>query len=559
MKQQTILVCLAAVLASACGGGGHDDVTSPSTFDVNAAMASLLTQGMNFSDLKASSSISPPGSTVISLVNNSYGLTFSFVPTTDGERVPGGEIFKKSVQTSSTAKNGVQLGASSATYYYKLNPTQLVADARSDGQVVSYASSGALPTAALVGQSGTFNTFTVTGAAATGVTTWSLEPDSASTAWACFTTTTTASAASPDKYCYRISPAGAISDAKVTITVDARVMTFTGANISMPAKVANAAPVANAGTAQNVLVGTVVNLDGSASSDANRDALTYLWVMNSKPVGSAAVLSNATSVKPSFTADVSGTYQISLVVNDGQVSSSVASVTVTAGTVTSGGGTNTAPVADAGIAQTVSAGTVVTLDGTASSDADRDPLTFRWVLTSKPAGSAAILSDTTAVRPSFIADVAGTYLASLNVNDGKVNSSVATTIVTAVAPNQLSIRDLIKCLPDSLSCEGQPVSLPYSVGTTQPCNGASCTVGVFRLFASGQSFTITNVEALNTTSGSTVSPAFLGLASGQTITAGQTAIFSLLAGVPTAPTILTYKFTVKETGATFLYTVQVLP
>jgi len=96
------------------------------------------------------------------------------------------------------------------------------------------------------------------------------------------------------------------------------------------ATIANVAPVANAGAAQNVTTGTLVTLDGSASSDANSDALTYAWTLTSKPEGSSAALSSTASAKPTFTADLAGTYVISLLVSDGKVSSTATSVTTTA-------------------------------------------------------------------------------------------------------------------------------------------------------------------------------------------------------------------------------------
>ena len=124
----------------------------------------------------------------------------------------------------------------------------------------------------------------------------------------------------------------------------------------------NAAPVAHAGAGQSVLTGSVVTLDGSASSDVNNDTLTYKWALVAMPAGSAAVLSGGTSAKPTFTADVSGTYVASLQVNDGKVDSGLVTVTVTAAVL------NVAPVANAGLYQSVLSGTVVTLDGSSSSD-----------------------------------------------------------------------------------------------------------------------------------------------------------------------------------------------
>ena len=206
-----------------------------------------------------------------------------------------------------------------------------------------------------------------------------------------------------------------------------------GGSASTPATPVNAAPVANAGAAQSVLTGTVVTLDGSASSDANSDALTYSWSLTAKPVGSGAALLSPTSVKPTFTADAAGSYVASLTVSDGKLSSSPVTVSVTA---TVG---NIAPVANAGPAQSVAAGTLVTLDGSASSDANNDALTYSWALTSKPAGSGAALLSPTSVKPTFTADVAGSYVASLTVNDGKISSTAATVSVTATSLTSLTL------------------------------------------------------------------------------------------------------------------------
>jgi hypothetical protein len=186
---------------------------------------------------------------------------------------------------------------------------------------------------------------------------------------------------------------------------------------------------ANAGPDQSVIAGSVVTLDGSQSTGANNSLITYQWSMVFIPNGSSAFLSSATVVNPTFTADVAGSYVLNLVVNDGMVNSAPSTVTITASVA------NAAPVANAGIAQSVTTGAVVTLNGSDSSDANGDPLTYAWAFTSKPAGSSAVLSSATVVNPTFTADLAGPYVLNLVVNDGMVNSTPSTVTITASAPN----------------------------------------------------------------------------------------------------------------------------
>jgi preprotein translocase subunit SecF len=207
-----------------------------------------------------------------------------------------------------------------------------------------------------------------------------------------------------------------VNDGKVDSTISSTVIT---------ASAVNATPVANAGVNQSVVVASVVTLDGSASSDANGDSLTYKWVLLSKPTASAATLSSSTATKPTFTADLVGTYVASLIVNDGKVDSTVVAITISAAVL------NAAPVANAGSSQTVTAGTLVTLTGAASTDANGDALTYKWTLTTRPSGSSASLSSTTVVSPTIRVDIVGTYVASLIVNDGKIDSTVATVPITA--------------------------------------------------------------------------------------------------------------------------------
>jgi hypothetical protein len=144
-------------------------------------------------------------------------------------------------------------------------------------------------------------------------------------------------------------------------------------------------------------------------------------------------LSSTSTARPTFTADLAGTYVATLIVNDGQVDSTASTVTITATRA------NAAPVANAGIAQNVTTSSTVTLDASASTDANGDTLTYRWTLTSKPVGSTATLSSTSTARPTFTADLAGTYVATLIVNDGQVDSTASTVTITATQPKVMGI------------------------------------------------------------------------------------------------------------------------
>ncbi|MDF1546050.1 MAG: MopE-related protein, partial [bacterium] len=96
---------------------------------------------------------------------------------------------------------------------------------------------------------------------------------------------------------------------------------------------ANSAPVADIGVspATSVETGTIVNLDGSGSYDPDGDNITHTWTLT-RPAGSSAALISPTSLYPSFTPDVAGTYTVRLVVNDGEIEGPAATAVVTAAT-----------------------------------------------------------------------------------------------------------------------------------------------------------------------------------------------------------------------------------
>ncbi len=126
------------------------------------------------------------------------------------------------------------------------------------------------------------------------------------------------------------------------------------------------------------------------------------------------------------------TLTFQLTANDGQTDSLPDTVNVTIKNI------NHAPVAEAGNDQSVSEGSLVTLDGSASYDPDGEALTYIWVQTDGPAVS---LSDHSAARPTFTAPATSsasvTLSFSLSVNDGIDTSTANVTTVTVVNVNQM--------------------------------------------------------------------------------------------------------------------------
>jgi len=93
---------------------------------------------------------------------------------------------------------------------------------------------------------------------------------------------------------------------------------------------------------------------------------------------------------------------------------------------------NRPPVAQGGPNQTVAVGATVALAGSGT-DPDQDILSYLWAFT-RPDGSTTAMSNTHVATPTFVADVAGVYTATLTVNDGKLTSPPSIVTITAQAP-----------------------------------------------------------------------------------------------------------------------------
>jgi hypothetical protein len=187
----------------------------------------------------------------------------------------------------------------------------------------------------------------------------------------------------------------------------------------------NHPPTANSGQDLTMGEGSMVTLDGSASSDPDGDPLQYDWT---QIAGTPVALDLTDPAHPIFqapsVASDGGSMTFQLTVDDGMLTSEPDIVNVTVMDV------NHAPVSEAGNDQTVQEGSAVTLDGSLSYDPDGQPLTIGWTQTGGP---PVELSSSDDARPSFTAPTVGpggeTLVFELTVSDGMVSAQDTVSVV----------------------------------------------------------------------------------------------------------------------------------
>ena len=192
---------------------------------------------------------------------------------------------------------------------------------------------------------------------------------------------------------------------------------------------ANTAPTADAGNDQTVTEGSTVNLDGTATDLDSEDTLTYAWTHNSTLT---ITLDDDEALDTSFAAPnvaEDTPVEFTLAVSDGTASvSDKVTVTIT-------DSANTAPTVDAGNDQTVTEGSTVNLDGTATDLDSEDTLTYAWThnstLTITLDDSEAL--DTSFAAPSVAEDTPVEF--TLAVSDGTASVSDKVTVTITDSAN----------------------------------------------------------------------------------------------------------------------------
>jgi hypothetical protein len=256
--------------------------------------------------------------------------------------------------------------------------------------------------------------------------------------------------------------------------------TFTGR--IMAELTSSDAPIADAGPDQHVFNGDTVQLNGGGSSDPQNRSLTYSWTLVSKPTGSNATLSKATTATPTFDADLEGDYVVSLVVNNGVEDSAADTLTVNSVF------RNTLSVTSRSLLTSASGPLTVTLGSPA-----------------RPGGQTVNLASNNSTIASVPASVfipAGTKTATFTATSGTQSGSAT---ITAFAPDffdgtgsvYVSNRHMTLSLPSSLV--GVNRDLVGTLTLNDPAPAAGVTVNL----------------STNANNVATISPASITFAAGQ--------------------------------------------
>jgi poly(3-hydroxybutyrate) depolymerase/ribosomal protein L14 len=290
--------------------------------------------------------------------------------------------------------------------------------------------------------------------------------------------------------------------------------------VTVNAALPNQSPIANAG--QDIFVilpDNSATLDGNGSYDPDGTISSYAWSLVSGPaqynIGNGAIAST------SLTNLVQGVYTFRLVVYDNNNLPSEDTVVVTVSTPPPP--PNEPPVANAGAdIDITSPANSVTLDGSASSDADGTITNYSWTQIGGP--SQFTIGNANAAVTSLSDLVAGTYSFLLVVTDNDGAGAVDTVVINVNAGRQVNQapvanagQDVYMILPDnsatldgtsSADPDGNIVSYAWSLisGPAQHTIGdatASLT-GLTNLLQGTYEFRLEVIDNLGASSADTV-------------------------------------------------------
>ena len=210
-----------------------------------------------------------------------------------------------------------------------------------------------------------------------------------------------------------------------------------------PPSATNQPPVVNAGPDQMITLPAMANLAGTATDDGlpTGSTLTLSW---SKVTGVGTVtFSNASTLNPTATFSVAGTYTLRLTASDGKATTTDDMIVV----VSASTPTNKAPVVNAGTDQTVTLPAGPALSGTATDDGlpKGSTISVSWTKVSGP--GTVVFVNVNSLNASAVMSTAGTYALRLSASDGTLSSS-DDVIITVNPVLQTNTRPVVNAGPD---------------------------------------------------------------------------------------------------------------
>jgi len=270
----------------------------------------------------------------------------------------------------------------------------------------------------------------------------------------------------------------------LTITLALWGCGSSGTTATPPADIVGELPIANAGVDITVEEGTTIVLDGSGSTDSDGTIVSYEW-QTENGVG-------VSSPNPTLSLGTLavGSYTATLLVTDNDGNTATDTVTITVieketveeekptppATSPAPPPANKAPVANAGVDQTIVEGSDLHLDGSASTDSDGTIAKYEWYKSTNP--NATVLGKTATITGLTV----GTYTITLKVtdNDGATaTDSMSATVTSAPTPDCVDGVTVITHNGTTYSCVTSPhtgkIWLDRNLGASRVCTALDDT------------------------------------------------------------------------------------
>jgi hypothetical protein len=207
----------AIALVSGCGGGGGDDSAILSTdFAVQSAAATYFQSAHQFT---------LTGTVGASTLSMNYSYTPGAASMFEGQSA------LTAVENATLLLDGVVVDVVTSTSFFALSPFTFFGSTEA-GSYSVLAQTANLPGTARIGQSGTigveteYTDSTKAVVVGTSTITWSLEPDTQSTALFCINMQSTSGAPVSGSQCYRIDAAGVPQGLVVRVDVNGQTVTL---------------------------------------------------------------------------------------------------------------------------------------------------------------------------------------------------------------------------------------------------------------------------------------------------------------------------------------------